>query len=170
MKRNVLSLALAAGMLPVLAIAATAGTVIDPHQVYEQKCGGCHFEHGADLARQKLAIAGGAVTLARTGKPIETVLARHHGVTLKEVELRAIVDLFRKGITWGGVFQHRCATCHHKAAEFAREHLEMVDGKLVTRQGRDVEALLAHHGEATAAEIATLTEMLEFQLRTAPKP
>lgn len=151
--------------------AQAQGAVADPHAVYERACYSCHTEHAADLARQRLSIKTDKLAVARTGKDLATILKNHHGVKLKAEELAALTQLFRNGITWGGVFQHRCGGCHDKAVALARSSLKVDGGKLViSKTGGDVAAFLKTHGEASAAEIDTLVTMLKYQLATAPKP
>jgi cytochrome c5 len=158
--------AIAAAMLPIVA-EANAQSPIDAHQVYEQKCAKCHFEHAADLGRLKLEMAGDVLKVARSGKSVDKLLGNHHAVTLSAEEKQALMELMRNGIRWAGVFQHRCASCHRQASTFARETLEMKEGALVVkRDGTDVRQLLTRHGEPTAAEIETLVDMLAYQVRT----
>lgn len=144
---------------------------VDPHAVYEQACYSCHTEHAADLARQRLSIKSDKLAVARTGKDLATILKSHHGVKLKAEELAALTQLFRNGITWGGVYQHRCGGCHDKAVTLARSSLKMDGDKLViSKTGSDVATFLKTHGEASTTEVDTLVAMLKYQLATAPKP
>lgn len=158
---------------------ALAQQVVDPHAVYEKGCYGCHTEHAADLARQRLAVKADKLVVTRTGKELSAILRNHHGVKLKADELAAVSQLFRNGIAWGGIYQHRCAGCHDKAVTLARTGLKM-DGErvVVTKTGADIRDLLKSHGGAqggspggaTASEIDILVAMLKYQLATAPKP
>ncbi len=142
---------------------------LDPHAIYETKCHGCHFEHGADLARLKLKTEKDALAVRRTGQPLTRLLRSHHGVKFEAGEQGALEDLFTRGLTWSGVFQHRCAKCHGRAVEFARRNLEMRAENVVSkRNGMDVAELLKSHGEATPEEVRTLVEMLRYQLKIAP--
>lgn len=141
---------------------------LDPHAIYETKCRGCHFEHGADLARLKLKTEKGTLAVNRTGQPLTRLLRDHHGVKFEVEEQGVLEDLFTRGLAWSGVFQHRCAKCHGQAVEFARRDLEMRSGNIVSkRNGMDVAELLMNHGEATPEEVRTLIEMLRYQLKTA---
>lgn len=141
----------------------------DPHAVFEQRCKSCHSEHGADLARQRMTLKDGAVRVLRTGQPVEALLRAHRGVRLTAAEQAGLVELFGQGVR-GGVFQHRCASCHDKAVTFARDKLVMKDGALRTRgDDRLVADMLAGHGEATPAEIGALVDMLTWQLATTPR-
>jgi cytochrome c5 len=163
-------------MRTTLAILAVVGTVLatlpasaqeDPHKVYERRCNGCHVEHGADLARQKFKLDHDVLSVARTGARVDVLLRKHHGVTLTGAETAALLTLFKSGIQWAGVYQRLCARCHDKAVGFARERLVLRDGQIVSRKsGVDVGEMLKQHGGATDAEIATLLEMLRYQLAT----
>lgn len=142
----------------------------DPHAVYETRCQSCHFEHAADLARLKLRLDGETLVVKNTGKPLEPLLKRHHGISLTGQDWAAVAALFRLGLTTGGVFQYRCGRCHGRAVAFAREKLAFSEGRVVTRAGqREVAAFLTTHGEATAEEITRLIQALTFHLQTAPK-
>jgi hypothetical protein len=158
-------------LAPHPASAQSPSRAVEPHALYESKCMGCHNEHGADLARQRLAIAGEKLQVGRTGAPLDRLLNRHYGVRLTPAELTALTRLFGSGIRWAGTFQRRCARCHETGVKFARSTLALRNGEVRTIRGdRDVAAFLTGgHGEATAAEITTLMEMLRYQLETAPK-
>jgi hypothetical protein len=151
-------------------LAAAGAQTIDPHRVYEQRCGNCHHEHGADLARLKFTLKDGALQVTRTGKDVSGLLRSHHGVRLSAEETAALVTLFEAGLASGGVYQHLCARCHERAVTFARSKLNMRDGQVRTLVGdRDVALLLKDHGGATASEIDVLIEMLKRQLQTQEK-
>ncbi len=151
--------------------AAPAPAAVDPHALYEQRCSKCHTEHGADLARQKLQFVDGAIRIKRTGKAIEAVLGKHHGVTLTTDETTALAGLFELGIKSKGVFQRHCAICHKSGVAFTRRSVEMKDDRLVARKaGTEIGAFLGQHSRATPAEIEVLIEMMKYQLRTKPKP
>ena len=177
MTANRVLVALCAGLIAllvagarVLAQAPAQPLSQDPHTVYEQRCGGCHNEHGADLARQKLKLAAEKVVVARTGRDLEAVLKKHHGVQLTAGEWPALAALFKLGMATGGVYQLRCARCHDTAVKLAREKLMLSDGRLVLRgSGKEVAAFLASHGETQASEMAHLLQALRFHVETAPK-
>lgn len=159
----------AAAVLLANVPAIRAAETVDPHAVYEKRCGGCHFEHGADLARQKMTVKNAALVVTRTGKPVDGILKSHHGVKLTAAELSALTGLFSLGIETGGIFQRRCASCHKTGAAFARESLEIKDGRLMARKsGAEVRAFLATHGGADPAEIDKLARMLQYQIETGP--
>lgn len=152
------------------ASAEQAAARIDPHLVYEQKCRGCHFEHGADLSRQNFALSDDTLRVSRTGVAVPKLLGKHHGVQLTQAEMDGLIGLFKSGIKWAGVYQHRCASCHDKAAAFARSKLGIADGRVTSKSSSaDVANFLTSHGEATPAEIETLMEMFKYQLETEAK-
>jgi cytochrome c5 len=143
---------------------------IDPHRVYEQGCGKCHHEHGADLARLKLVLKDGKLRVARTGKDVAGLLRSHYGVRLTVQESAALFSLFEAGMASGGVYQRRCARCHEQAVVFARSKLTVRDGRIWTRtDDRDVATFLKKHGEATPEEIDILIAMFRRQLETQEK-
>ncbi len=150
--------------------AAAPPTTIDAHALYEQRCGSCHDEHGADLARKKLKSVDGAIRVTRTGKAVESLLARHHGVTLTKEETGALVGLFDIGLRSKGVFQKHCALCHTSGVAFTRKSVEAKAGQLYAKKaGTEIGAFLGQHSRATPAEVELLIEMMKYQLRTKPK-
>lgn len=164
-------LAAVAALTLALILAGGSARAVDPYQIYEQHCHKCHFEHGADLAMQKLRSVNGALQVARTGRPIGRLLRSHHGERMQAAESAALIELFASALRWGGVYEHRCMRCHERAVSFARTRLKLEDDRLVTHaNGRDVEQFLATHGDASSAEIVTLLEMFRFQLRTSASP
>lgn len=142
----------------------------DPHQLYESKCRNCHSEHGADFARQKLKLERETLVVAQTGTQVEVLLRKHHGVAISDPQRVVLLGLFRSGIKWAGVFQHRCAQCHGKAVDFARSRLVVQDGQITSREGAtNVAVLLKLHGGASNDEIAILVEMFRYQIATEVK-
>ena len=141
--------------------AQVAPSLVDAHIIFEQSCMKCHSLHGADLARQMLKLDAGQLKIARTNAPLTVALKRHHGVKLSEAEVAALAGLFTAGIQHKGAFQHRCALCHGRAVDFAREKLTIKDGALQTRSsGTDVATFLRSHQEATPEEITSILTML----------
>ena len=165
MHRVACALALVLVLVPLGAPSASAQE--DAHGIYERRCNGCHVEHGADLARQKFTLDKDVLSVSRSDVRVDVLLRKHHGVTLTPPEASALVTLFKSGIKWAGVYQRLCARCHDKAVGFARERLLLREGEVVSRRnGVEVGAFLKQHGGATDEEIATLIEMLRYQLVT----
>lgn len=170
MKRTAL---FAAGLLAAIALPAHAQSAVpvDSHAVFEKNCYACHTEHAADFARLRLQIKAGKLVISASGKDVAPLLKSHRGVKLKPDEITALTQLFRNGLTWGGIYQRKCASCHDKAVSFARSTLKTDGaGNLIGKDGRDVAAFLPSHGGPSVGEAAVLIEMLKYQLATAPKP
>ncbi len=170
MKRIVI---LAAGLLTAFALPARSQSAlpVDPHAVFEKNCYSCHTEHAADFARLRLQIKAGKLVVSATGKEVAPILKSHRGVKLKTEEIAALTQLFRNGLTWGGIYQRKCASCHDKAVNFARSTLKTDRaGNLIGKDGREVATFLPSHGGASPGEAATLIEMLKYQLATEPRP
>ncbi|MGI9421523.1 MAG: hypothetical protein ACR2RA_27150, partial [Geminicoccaceae bacterium] len=83
---------------------------IDPHELFEEKCGRCH-EHAGTFARKSLTIENGEVVGLRSGKAVLKTLPSHFG-NLSDAEVGLIVDMFRRQIESGGLYQSRCRLCH----------------------------------------------------------
>ena len=135
----------------------------DPHSLFESRCEACHGHAGA-FARETLRLSDGVVRGAWTGRDMAAFLPTHRG-TLTSEETTSLLDMFRRQITWGGVFQARCRICHDSARALARHHLVIRQGRLLGRYtGGDIADFLAGHGRADAAEQAVLVELLHWQL------
>lgn len=90
---------------------------IDPHALFEEKCGRCH-EHAGAFAREKLTIENGEVVGLRSGKPVLKTLASHFG-RLSNEEAELVVDMFRRQIESDGLYESKCRLCHDPANELA---------------------------------------------------
>ena len=136
---------------------------IDPHTLFEEKCGRCH-EHAGTFARKKLTIESGEVVGLRSGKPVLKTLASHFG-TLSDAETVLIVDMFRRQIVFGGLYERKCRFCHDPAKDLARQTLIMRDGRLIGRySGQSIEDLLSYHGRLEGDEPTVMLNMLTWQL------
>ena len=146
----------------LLAVSPTA-LAADPHVLFETRCGACH-EHAGPFARETLTLDGEVVRGAQTGRDMADFLPRHRGALTPE-ETALLLDMFRRQIAWGGLFQARCRACHQSARGLARHHLIVRDGVLRGRySGRDIAAFLAHHGRTDGAEREVLVELLLWHL------
>lgn len=171
MRILLLQLAAVLSLVPGLAVAeqAIAPKQTDPHALYEAKCSGCHAKHGLGLVQKSLKLDDQKRVVTKSGRPLETLLARHHGVKLTERESRALTDQFAAMLATGFVFQKKCAVCHQNGVGFARIYLEIRDGVLVSRlHDQPVAKFLETHGRADAQEIAKVTGMLRRHLETKP--
>ncbi len=138
---------------------------IDPHALFEEKCGRCH-EHAGIFAREKLTIENGEVVGLRSGKPVLKTLTSHFG-KLSDAEAELIVDMFRRQILSGGLYQGKCRLCHEPAKDFARQTLIMRHGQLTGRySGQSIKEFLSYHGRLEGDELALVLDMLAWQLTT----
>jgi hypothetical protein len=137
----------------------------DPHALFEDRCGRCHGHAGA-FALEKLTIENDEVVGQRSGKVVLKTLASHFG-RLTDVEARQVVDMFRRQIEAGGLYQTKCRICHDPAKDFARRTLMLRDGQLFGRySGRPVVDLLSYHGRLQDDERMVLLDMLAWQVAT----
>ena len=136
---------------------------IDPHALFEAKCGRCH-DHAGVFALETLTIEAGDVVGRQSGKPVLTTLANHFG-RLSEAEAVLIVDMFRRQILSDGLYKAKCRFCHDPAKNLARQTLILREGQLVGRyNGRSIEDLLSYHGRLEGDEQKTVLDMLIWQL------
>ncbi len=136
---------------------------IDPHALFEAKCGRCH-EHAGDFAQETLTIEAGDVVGRQSGKPVLTTLASHFG-RLSEAEAGLIVDMFRRQIKSGGLYENKCRLCHDPAKDLARQTLIMRHGQLTGRySGRSMLKFLTYHGRLEGDELVVMLDMLAWQL------
>lgn len=157
-------------LFSIASAGAQSTIAVDPHALFETRCYSCHTDQPEDFAQLRLMSRTGKLAVAGSGKDLAVLLKNHRGVKLNPVEIAAISQLFRNELAWGGVYQHKCASCHGKAVTFARTNLRMDGDKLVGgANGRDISAFLAIHGDTTPAEVATLLDMLKYQLATQAK-
>ncbi|MGI9508937.1 MAG: hypothetical protein ACR2QJ_06275 [Geminicoccaceae bacterium] len=138
---------------------------IDPHWLFEEKCGRCH-EHSGTFAREKLTIENGEVVGLRSGKLALKTLASHFG-KLSDADAGLIVDMFRRQIESGGLYESKCRFCHDPAKDLARQTLILRNGQLTGRySGRSIEKFLSYHGRLVGDELAVMLDMLAWQLTT----
>lgn len=80
-------------------------------------------------------------------------------------ETAAMMELFRRSVSWEPLYNQKCASCHGVAITFARASLQ-VQGKIAYAPARNttVREVLASHGGVTATEAETLADMLRDQI------
>lgn len=164
-----------AGIGIVIAVAAAAlflaprDRPIDPHAVYERACAKCHEPHASSLVQSALRDEAGRPVTARAGRDLsEFLLQGHRGAAVSAAEVEALVAQFDAMLASRFIFRKKCATCHGRAVDFARQELVLRGGKLYHRHDyKAVEDVLAYHGEVIPAEIPVLIEMLTRNLESA---
>ena len=117
---------------------------IDPHRIYEQRCGGCHAPHAGDFAHESLISSNGRIYGRRSGEELHGFLEAGHG-GLSDEETRSMIEHLTHIKNAGRLFHDKCRICHGRAVGFARQQLYLKDGKLAGRYSkRDTERFL--HG------------------------
>lgn len=137
---------------------------LDPHDLYEQRCAGCHTEHAGAFVQESILREGDKLIGRDSGLDLRAFLARGHG-KLSAAEVETMMTHLTSILEAGAVFRDSCVICHGRAVVFARSQLAVKDGLLVGRySGRAVEDFLQTHGRLEAAEIGVVVEALSNQL------
>ena len=146
---------------------ASMAQPIDPHALFEQKCGRCHDGHAGDFARKSLLFENGELVSQKSRKRILDFLPRHFG-KLSADEVGALVDAFERQVQTDGLYQEKCRICHEPARALARRELALKHDQLVGRYtGADIKRLLSYHGRLSDQEQTIIYDMLVWQLATA---
>lgn len=154
------------GLLAAALVTATPTSAqqLDPHQLYEEKCAGCHQPHAGEFVHEKLLGSDGKIQGRNSRRELRAFLEKGHG-GLTPAELEIILTHLTAIQRSGRVFHDKCLICHDRAVNLARSKLIMRDGKLVGRYtGRDIAEFLSDHGRLTADEVPKMVEVLIRQL------
>ncbi|KUO58465.1 MAG: hypothetical protein APF80_01540 [Alphaproteobacteria bacterium BRH_c36] len=136
----------------------------DPHQIFEQRCGGCHSPHAGDFARNYLVRSQGKMLTRKSSRELRGFLNSGHG-KLSPVEIDVLVVHFENILNSGGLFQDKCRVCHDRAVELARHQLILREGTLTGRYtGRDIAEFLQNHGRLQQDEVERMIAVLKRQL------
>ena len=166
--RTVARLLLALSLLVVPAGGAVA-QAIDPHELYEQQCGGCHTPHAGDFVHESLVKSEGRVLGRESGEELRTFLKAGHG-KLSAEEIDVMVDHLTAIQQSGRLFHRKCRICHERAVVLARRDLILRNGELFGRYtDRKMETFLSNHGRLTSDEVSEMVEVLKRQLETRAK-
>lgn len=155
-----------AGLLLCLCLGYPAPSVqaIDPHQVYERRCAGCHEAHAGDFVPGALDNIGGRIVGLESGRELRNLLEAGHG-RLAADEIAPLVAHLTFVFEAGGLFRTKCGICHGRASDLARATLALRGGRPVGRySGRDIAGFLESHGRLATEEIAVVLAALERQL------
>lgn len=137
---------------------------IDPHELYEQRCAGCHAPHAGEFVHDNLKRLSNKIVGRDTGRELRSFLADGHG-KLVPLEIDVIVVHLESILETGALFRENCIICHDRAVVLARRQLVLRNGRLLGRfSGRDIGIFLENHGRLKGAQIATVVEMLKGQL------
>ena len=158
------SLAICCYLLLLLGGPAARAQTLDPHQLYEQRCGRCHAPHAGDFVPDALERRGDRIVGRRSGRELRAFLAGGHG-RLAAPEVEVVAAHLAAILEAGGLFRDKCLICHRQAVSLARSHLVLRDGRVMGRYThRDIAAFLENHGRLEAGEIPTVVRMLARQL------
>jgi hypothetical protein len=147
------------GGVMIAAGLAFGAAAADFHQIFEQRCAGCHGHAGA-FVRDTVTVVDGVLTGVRSGRAVASSLATHYG-GLDPSEIKLFVRVFTRQASSGAFFQERCAICHDRAYELARLRLILRDGQLTGRySGRDMAAFLPGHARMTPEEAEQMLDAL----------
>ncbi|MBU1211132.1 MAG: cytochrome c [Alphaproteobacteria bacterium] len=136
----------------------------DPHQIFEQRCGGCHTPHAGDFEGDYLVSSQGMMLTRRSSRELRGFLDSGHG-KLSPVEINVLVEHFESILNAGGLFQDKCRVCHDRAVDLARHQLILRDGRLTGRYtGRDIAEFLTNHGRLQPDEVERMISVLKRQL------
>jgi mono/diheme cytochrome c family protein len=145
---------------------ATLAQTIDPHELYEQRCSGCHAPHAGEYVHDNLKRLGDKIVGRDTGMELRSFLTGGHG-KLAPGEIDVMFAHLASILEGGALFRERCLICHGRAVALARSQIILRDGRLVGRYtGRDIGTFLENHGRLKGVQIATVIQMLERQLAT----
>lgn len=158
-------------MIPVLTIcaglmvgASADAQNVDPHELFERHCAGCHAAHAGDFVTESLARRGAGVIGRNSGVSLEVYLLRGHG-RLAAVQVPVMVAHLTAILDAGALFHDRCRICHDRAVLLVRRELIARDGRIAGRYtGRDIRAFLETHGRLQVGEAETIMNMLQRQL------
>ncbi|MGH1482734.1 MAG: hypothetical protein ACRBM6_29165 [Geminicoccales bacterium] len=142
---------------------ASLAEPIDPHALFETRCGQCHNRAG-DLARQTLVIENGELVSKKNGRRLLDFLPGHFG-KLTDDEISVLREVFQRQVQSGGLSQEKCRHCHEPARILARRNLILYDGGLLGRHtGDDIKRVLTCHGRMIEVEQAIVYDMLVWHL------
>ena len=143
---------------------------LDPHEIYEGRCAGCHEPHAGTFARDHLELSDGHVVGEASRRPLARFLDRGHG-RLTEAQVEAMVAHLTAILHADGLFAEHCSICHLRARLVAREELVLRDGVLWGRySGRDIAEFLTWHGRLKEVEVPIVVDMLTGSLATQSEP
>lgn len=142
---------------------ASLAEPIDPHTLFETRCGRCH-DHAGGLARQTLIIDNGELVSKKNGQRLLDFLPGHYG-KLTDNEISVLSEVFQRQVQSGGLYQVKCRHCHEPARILASRDLILHDGELLGRYtGDDVKRVLTYHGRLNGAEQTVVYDMLVWHL------
>lgn len=145
---------------------ASMAEPIDPHSVFETRCGRCHHGHAGDFARETLLFEEGELIGKKGRKRVLDFLPKHHG-KLTTDEVSALVEAFALQVRSDGLYREKCTICHDPAGTLARRTLAQRDEQLVGRYANaDIKRFLSYHGRLIDEQQTVIHDMLVWQVTT----
>ena len=139
--------------------AAPLSAAEDFHELFEERCAGCHG-HAGNFARTSLELVEGKLRGRESGRAIAPFLRTHRG-GLDAEQAALFTAVFAEQVESGGLFFERCAICHQRARSLVRGRLILEDGRLRGRySGYDIRTFLEGHGRSTPEEAALFYDAL----------
>lgn len=154
-------------VIPLAAMApASMAEPIDPHGLFETRCGRCHQDHGGDFARETLLFENGELIGKKSRKRVLDFLPKHHG-KLTSDEVGVLVEAFERQVRTDGLYREKCRICHDPASTLAHRTLVLRNERLVGRYtGADINRFLSYHGRLTDEQQTVIYDMLVWQVKT----
>lgn len=137
---------------------------LDPHRIYEERCGSCHASHAGTFVRENIVRQDGQLKTRSGGRDLSAFLNAGHG-KLAAPEIAALLAHFESILLAGGVYEEKCRICHDRAVDLARLQLIIKEDRLLGRYtGRDIGKFLQEHGRLDPMEIEKMIAVLRRQL------
>ena len=146
-------------LFAVIVLTTQPATASDIHQLWDQRCGGCHG-HAGPFARKSLVVVDGKLRGRYDGRDISALLVTHNG-GYSAKDINAIHSMLMAQATTLALFNAKCGNCHQTAAQLAREQLVSRDGQLYGRYShRPMADFLPQHRQLKPEESALLLDVL----------
>ncbi len=158
------SIAAMFGFAAMLGASTGHAQQIDPHILYESKCGTCHVPHAGEFVSQSVVVDGTELIGNSTQIPVRTFLQTGHG-RLSNSEIDTMMEHLETIQDSGQLFIRKCTICHGRAVVLSELNLIMKEGEPWGRYtGRKIEVFLQDHGRLTQDEIPIIMGAFVRQL------
>lgn len=151
----------ASGLLLLFALSLTtpltAGTGIDLHRLWDNRCNDCHG-HAGDFARKFLDVSGDQLQGNHHKADLINFLQKHY---MAGDEAEAITGMLFTQASTPPRFQNECSRCHKTAAEFVRQTLQFKNGVLYgSASGQRLADFLKGHRKLKAVDVEFFDNIL----------
>lgn len=132
-------------------------TGVDLHRMWDDRCIECHG-HAGDFARTWLSVSDNKLQGRHHVHDLRQFFINHY---LTESEVDAVYDMLLAQATNPPRFRDECSRCHHSAAEFVRNSLDLRDGVLYNRtSGLPIRGFLNSHQKLTSDDAEFFDRLL----------